>query len=116
MMRQTERNMRECGVGEGGGIEDEVLAQAAFHQMRGYVPQPYGGKVHLFLSDDRDLLGVSDNLDPRLAWRSVAHCLVHRVSGEHGDVLKLPHAARFARILDETMAEALAPYMLTRKQ
>ena len=108
MMREAEKSMRERGVGDGGGIEDEVLAQAAFQRMKGYVPRPFPGQIHIFLSEDRDLLGVSEDLDPRLAWRSVASCEVHRLAGDHAGVLKMPHAAEFARTLDETLAESLA--------
>ena len=74
-----------------------------------YVPQPFSGKVHLFLSEETDLAGVDQRVDPRRGWARVcSSCEVIQLQGEHVQMLEPPlldsFAERFARCLLEAQS------------
>ena len=94
-----------------GSTEDaqwhlERLAAPGQRAVRRYVPEPYLGRIALFVSADA---GVRPAPDRRFAWRSVARaeCTLHVVPGDHHHVLEEPHAPFVARSLKACMADAL---------
>lgn len=52
--------------------------------LRRYIPQPYSGPIHVFLSEGS--LGIPDN--PQLEWRHLARgeWSVHAIPGDHGSI------------------------------
>jgi phthiocerol/phenolphthiocerol synthesis type-I polyketide synthase D len=72
-----------------------------------YVPQQFAGKVHLFLSDEADLAGVSQRVDPRRGWARVcSSCEVIQLQGEHVQMLDSPLLDSFAERFAGCLAEA----------
>jgi len=75
--------------------EDAVL-RATVHLASSYQPQSYGGTVHVFISEEPELVGVSERLDPRLAWRRVCRDVeVLRLHGGHDAMLDVPLVDEF---------------------
>lgn len=79
--------------------EDAVL-RATVHLASSYEPQQYSGKVHVFLSEEPDLVGVSARLDPRLSWRRVCGQVeVFPLHGGHDAMLDVPLVEEFGAAL-----------------
>jgi amino acid adenylation domain-containing protein len=86
--------------------EDAVL-RATIHLASNYAPQPYRGTVHIFLSEEPDLIGVSARLDPRLAWRRVCSRIeVFRLRGGHDAMLDVPLVDEFGAALRRAFQSA----------
>jgi thioesterase domain-containing protein len=74
-----------------------------------YVPQPYAGKLYLFLSEEADLAGVGQRVDPRYGWtRLCSSYEVIHLEGEHVQMLEQPLVNRFAEVFARCLAESQA--------
>ena len=75
-----------------------------------YVPQPYDGRVTLFVAtDDPTTCGLSHDLDPRLRWRRyVPNLEVQTLSGGHETIFDMPHAADLASLIKRSLEESPA--------
>ncbi|MEO7363664.1 MAG: amino acid adenylation domain-containing protein [Gemmatimonadaceae bacterium] len=86
--------------------EDAVL-RATVHLASSYQPQSYGGTVHVFISEEPELVGVSARLDPRLAWRRVCSKVeVLRLHGGHDAMLDVPLVDEFGVALRSALRAA----------
>ena len=96
-----------------GGASPKRLLWSTIRIWGKYLPQPFPGKVHLFLSDEADLAGVGPKVDPRRGWARVcSSCEIVELEGEHVQMLESPmldsFAERFAHCLTEAQ-RAVAP-------
>ncbi len=72
-----------------------------------YVPRPFAGKVYLFVSEEPDLAGVGQRVDPRCAWaRLCSSCEIVHLRGEHAQMLEPPLLNSFADIFARYLAES----------
>jgi amino acid adenylation domain-containing protein len=78
--------------------------------MNQYAPTAYPGAVEIFISRERDYLGVSPALDPRRAWRRFAREAneAEVLPGDHISMLQQPHVAVFADELRNRLQRAQA--------
>jgi thioesterase domain-containing protein len=78
--------------------------------MNQYAPTAYPGAVEIFISRERDYLGVSPALDPRRAWRRFAREAYEAevLPGDHISMLQQPHVAVFADELRNRLQRAQA--------
>lgn len=117
-VRAMQRTLRRNGVTSAGHIavndaggheklsEDAVL-QSTIRLARSYEPRQLEAKVYVFLSEEPDLTGVSERLDPRVAWRTA--CTEYesvRVSGGHDEMLDPPLVDEFAAKLQRALQAA----------
>lgn len=98
-------------TGELGNLTEDAVLRSTVQLANTYHPRSFDGKVHVFLSEEPDLAGVSEKIDPRLAWRHVcASCETIRISGGHDEMLDLPLVEQFStelrRVLEIAQVEA----------
>jgi thioesterase domain-containing protein/acyl carrier protein len=69
--------------------------------MSHYQPQPYAGKVCLFLAKDcYESIGLTPAVDPRQTWRKfAAEAHVTVVPGNHSSILEIPQARSLAEAM-----------------
>ncbi|MGE0404664.1 MAG: thioesterase domain-containing protein [Candidatus Korobacteraceae bacterium] len=109
-VRKLATRARELGQTPTGSECDGSAGRLLWATIRiwgRYVPQPFPGKVHLFLSNEADLAGVSRRVDPRRGWARV--CSDHEVielKGEHVQMLEPPLLDNFAALLAKSLDEA----------
>lgn len=109
-MRMVRQALRRNGMADGAGPDPhsdvtgahvlgaDALLRATIRLAREYVPQHFDGKMHVFVSEEPDLAGVSGRVDPRRAWRRVcADCEMIRVRGGHDEMLYPPAVELFAK-------------------
>jgi thioesterase domain-containing protein len=78
---------------------------ARFWSARSYVPKPYPGHVHAFVTR----ASLESRRGPRLEWRRlVARFDVHELTSNHYTMLQDPHAAQLAAGLDACIAAGLS--------
>ena len=102
------REVAQHGFQRTDSSQNEVLLEATTVQFERYRPQPYPGRISLFISDDAAVAGVSKNLDPRFAWAK--HAASHEIRvfpGGHEAVLEMPYAVNFAETLKAALEDAL---------
>lgn len=96
-------------IGETGTLTEDAVLRSTVRLASTYQPQRFDGKVHVFLSEEPDLAGVSKRLDPRLAWRRVcASCETLRIHGGHDEMLDLPLVEQFSLDLRHVLRIAQA--------
>ena len=79
----------------------ERVSRANHLAMSRYVPQPYDGRVLMFLAGARELGGGED---PRLVWAKLAggDCLTYRLEApDSGWILKEPHVGVLAKKMNQ---------------
>lgn len=88
-------------------LDQKDSSQKKSQPEEAYVPEPYSGRIALFLAGDTPMRMHADR-DPRLQWKKLANgpFAVHEVSGGHAALLKEPHvqdlALELGRYLDAT--------------
>lgn len=92
------------GAGIAGVMSDDEILDATIRLASQYVPRPLDAPVHVFLSDEPHLRGVSARIDPRCAWRRVCTRLTtSRVRGDHNAVLDSAFIDDFARVIGDAL-------------
>ncbi|MGI8509198.1 MAG: non-ribosomal peptide synthetase [Gemmatimonadaceae bacterium] len=90
-----------------GTAGDDAILRATVRMASKYVPLPFGGAVHVFVSEEPDLEGVSARIDPRRAWHRVsAGCELIAVRGGHDEMLSPPLVDLFANDFGRCLREA----------
>jgi thioesterase domain-containing protein len=111
LRRWTAQALGRAGAG-GPAPDAAARLQARLVALRDsawrYVPQPYGGRIALFLGAGT---GVWFHRDRRLDWHRVAlgGCEVHVIPGQHDLAVLEPHAAAAAEALRTCIDNALRP-------
>lgn len=107
--RQAESGERPPGNESVAGAppgEDAVL-RATIRLASRYVPQAFEGRMHVFVSEEPSLAGVSRRLDPRQAWKRVCeNCEMIQVRGGHLEMLDPPLVDLFAKQLRDVLHAA----------
>lgn len=91
----------------GSAARDELLPEettflATVHLASQYRPRRFDGRVHVFVSAETEVRGVSPRLDPRRAWRRVAaRCDIVEVGGGH-----MPSLDELGRALHRSLRAA----------
>jgi len=79
---------------------------AANHQAQfRYIPRPYAGVITLFATSEQH---AATHPDPTMGWRmlSVEEVVVHRVGGNHLNMLREPHVKGLAELLRDSLRTA----------
>ncbi|MEO7358779.1 MAG: thioesterase domain-containing protein, partial [Gemmatimonadaceae bacterium] len=85
----------------------DAVLRATIHLASTYQPKPYRGTVHVFMSEEPELVGVSARLDPRLAWRRVCKRVeVRKLKGGHDAMLDVPLVNDFGAALRSALQAA----------
>ena len=109
-IRARLRTLKRRLLGAGGAAGDEAgfeaywapIHRAYRRALPRYVPEPYAGRVAMFLGTETPM---GPPFDPRLAWRSLLKGTeVHVVPGDHTSMLRDPNVG----VLAEKLSEALA--------
>jgi len=88
-------------------VSDDEILDATIRLASQYVPRRLDAAVHVFLSDEPHLRGVSARIDPRTAWRRVCTRLdATRVRGDHDAVLDSAFVDDFARQVSDALRSA----------
>ena len=93
-------------VGAGRELDQIQVVDANRHALRTYVPRHYAGPVTIVLASQRP---GTEAKNPRLAWADLVGSDVefHRVEArDSGTMLREPHVARLATLLDECLRTA----------
>ncbi len=110
---EQERIANAVRVAKRDGFKDtagdlRVVLDATTEVILRYRASDYPGAVALFVSDDPSLRGLTDDLDPRLAWaRVAARRDVYVCDGNHESVLELPYSLGLAEAIRTAVDAAI---------
>jgi amino acid adenylation domain-containing protein len=119
--QQAVRRFRQAESGElppgteavaGAPPGEDAVLRASIRLASRYVPQAFEGRLHVFVSEEPSLAGVSRRLDPRQAWKRVCeNCEMIQVRGGHLEMLDPPLVDLFAKQLRDVLHAAQTRFM-----